>query len=708
MRSDQCSHAAEAANRLPDSLAAGIDYLGRTQHAAGSWTDFWVPVGSSDAWVTAYAGLALQAAADCPILADADRAAAGDAARKAANWLLRCPRPRQGWGYNAAASPDADSTAHALSLIARVGFVPPADAIAFLREHQTPDGTFQTYRRRDPHDQWAWPWPDITAAALRALLDLGELTPATLPTIWPTALGRLQEDSGWWNGYWWLTPAYATGLALEVWQAAGCPPLAYPIPDEEPGRSAFDLAWAVQIQAIGGERVHAALLASRLIQAQDIDGGWRSTAILRVPPSRNAGHAKYRGLRVHDARRVFVTATAVRALALTAAVIGPPVEERRAGQHSSQKTRAPRSRVGRVLDDLVADAALALGFDRGSAETAKQWFATLTAESLLEPAPWPAAQISSLAGGLPLEFSATVGRVVKPALRYAVEVGDPLLPPYRRATSGTAAISRTAGLLGYDAAWQRVSPAVETLVASDLPVPDGLRFWVWGGIDQVVPERAGAHAAPALKIYVNLLHHEIGPARERLERALAAAEIPVSSVLRFFLDALDDAGFLHEIGFGMGPGGKIACKVYYELRGWRRGLVRQLLGHADLPVDCDALCPEIHGILRESLAAKSRAGIAVRLDPATGAVRDVTTAAAFPTPLLRPSVTCRRVAAWIEANGWDGSAYDTLSHLLLPGWEGRDQGFGRMNSLFTRTITEAGSWSTIYLRPSLPEGTATD
>ncbi len=88
------------------ALRAGVDYIARAQHQAGCWTDFWVPVGSSDAWVSAYVGLALHAASVCPSL---DR-------------------------Y-----------------------------------------TFRTYNRHEPAHQWARPCPDVSAAALRALYEIGEL-----------------------------------------------------------------------------------------------------------------------------------------------------------------------------------------------------------------------------------------------------------------------------------------------------------------------------------------------------------------------------------------------------------------------------------------------------------------------------------------------------------------------------------------------------
>ncbi|MFZ2489731.1 MAG: hypothetical protein WAZ19_16615, partial [Anaerolineae bacterium] len=51
-----------------ESLARGVAYLLATQEPDGHWWDFWLPVGASDAWVTAYTALALLDAAAGPHL----------------------------------------------------------------------------------------------------------------------------------------------------------------------------------------------------------------------------------------------------------------------------------------------------------------------------------------------------------------------------------------------------------------------------------------------------------------------------------------------------------------------------------------------------------------------------------------------------------------------------------------------------------------
>lgn len=707
---------------VASALARGVRYLVRAQHRAGSWTDFWLPVGTSDAWVTAYVGLALYDAAAFALLDRPTRELAADAAHRAAGWLLDQPRPQRGWGYNSTVRPDADTTAHVLSLLARVGLAAPTEAVASLKAHAQPGAGFRTYVRQDPAHQWGRPCPDVTAAALRALYDTGELSGHALAEAWAQLLGPAQSPEGWWQGYWWPTPAYPTGLALELWQLAGRPPLPHPLAPALPQSNAFETAWALLARVhVGGEQLP---LVERLVAQQQHDGGWLSAPILRVPPSHERLEGASRTVIAHDARRLFVTASAVRGLALAehpapsatlpdvkmgepSAPIPPP-----RGFHStvcggatgtadaeSGGARAnPRSLLGRALDAQLALAAQALGFGPEAAAQTSALFTTLSAESLADPCPWPAPQLSSLAAGTPLEYSVTVGPEVRPALRYAAEVGDPLLPAHKRARSATAAVARTAEYLGYGQAWERVLPAVERVTSPELPAPDGLRFWVWSGVDQGLGE--GGAAGPAgLKIYLSLLHAELGGGRRRLEEALRAAAIPPSDTLRQTLDALDRAGFPHQFGFGLGPGGRIACKLYYELHGWRRPLVRQLLAMAGLPDAAGALCPEIPGVLRESLAAKRRAGVSLRLDPRSGAVTEITTTAAFPLPLLPEAETARCVARWIDGQGWDAQAYYALAGMLMEDWERASPPLTRLHSLFTRTVDHDGAHTTIYLRP---------
>ena len=698
------------------SLERGIAYLTGTQHPAGSWSDFWLPVGTSDAWVTAYIGLALCAASQSPLLDKGIRGAAESSALRAAEWILGRQQRLSGWGYNSTVPPDADSTAHALSLLAHLGVKVPAEAIVFLHEHEVPGKGYRTYQWHNPDYQWTLPCADVTAAALRALYHVGEMRRADLQAHWQEMLGSTQDEHGWWTGYWWTTPNYTTGLALEVWHLSGCPPLSYPLNHHLPAIVPFDLAGSLYANSFYGNQAGRDALLARLLSLQEPDGAWPSVPMLRVPPSNTLAGSMYRTIIAQDARRLFTTASVIRAMIIaceqTISLL-PQAEillcssrgDRESNYRHEYKLKdervVQRSKQGETLDALVYQAARVTGFNTQSAEEVREIFATLTRESLAAPCPWPSTQLSCLAGGIPLEFSTTVGHEVKPSLRYAVEVGNPYYAPYDRACSAIAAVARTAAMLNYDDAWQRVSPAIEHLVTHSMAISDGLRFWVWSGIDHIAARMEGSRPTSLLKVYFNLLNREVGNARQRVEQALQAASIPVSDELKEVLSTLCKVGFLHEMGFGLGPGGKIACKVYYELHGWRRPLVERILEQVGIPCDTDAVCPEIPGLLLESLAARSRAGIALRIDPMSGAVRELTTAAAFLPPMLPHAETRRRVEAWINDQHWYDETYRNMSQLLLSTWEANPQILGNLHSLFTRTISSESSWTAIYLRPCL-------
>jgi hypothetical protein len=704
---------------LRRGLTASVNYLLRLQAPTGAWTDFWLPVGASDAWATAFVGLGLHAASESHLLDPQVREAALAGSRRAAAWLLAQPRSNGGWGYNGQVAADADSTAHCLSLLAHLGVPAPREAIAFLLASRTVSG-FRTYAFPNPQHAWTHPCSDVTAAALRALFDLGRFSQAELAAEWVNLLGTAQGLDGLWNGYWWISPSYPTGLVLEVWAQAGRPLLHRPVCLRQRKPSVFDQAWALQTHALLGEEQAVHRLAGWLLTCQESDGGWPSAPVLRVPSSQ-PGVSVRDDLQGTDARRLFATASALRALALHAPIVidAPPLTFRR-------PLPANRSVYHKNLTRLVQSVALSAGFNPSAAQQARRLVNCLTSRSLAYPCPFPSAQLSTLADGLPVEFSVNVGPTARPALRCAAEVGDPFLAPYPRALSALESIAQVAHMLDCDQAYERILPGIRQVVSPELPVPEAARFWVWGGLDitqvrspsetldpKVFPEQWIAPAGngistllPVLKVYLNLLDTELGGGgRARLERALAAVSIPIPPAVREALDRLDAVGFLHELGFGLGKNGRVALKLYYELHGWRRALVGNLLTILDLPIDPDAVVPEIPGILRESLAAKCRAGISLRLDPDSGAARELTIAAAFPPPMLTPQETTRRIAAWIESLSWDSTPYRALANLLLPDWQAEDAasavvtGHLRMHSLFTRTISAEGPEATIYLRP---------
>jgi hypothetical protein len=532
---------------------------------------------------------------------------------------------------------------------------------------------------------------------LRAFHDAAEIGAEELRAAFLDMLAPEQCADGTWAGYWWPSPAYPTSLALEVWVCAGRPPLASArIPGPAASAPPFELACRLLSHLYLCQFSEAGITAQLLLRKQQADGAWPSAQILRLPPSHEPDPDPSRVILSSDARRIFSTATALKALCAALSVI----PDRSRFESTRRREGLRRSQAGRRLDLLVQRAAATLGFDDDATTQARRTFSVLTRESLAHPSPWPSAQLSALSAGSPLEFSVAVGRDERPALRYTAEVGQPYLSSYPRVRSGIETLRSVAGRLGYDQAWRRIAPALDQLVSKSIPAPDGLRFWVWGGIDCVIPE-AGEATTPILKVYTNLLERESGGGRARLEGALAAAGIALDGSLTQALDLLDDQGFLHECGFGLGPSGGIAFKLYYELPGWRPGLVAAILKAAGIEAGQEALRPEIPGLLKESLAQKRRSGIALRLDPADGRIREVTVAAAFLPPMLSDAIVDQRVAAWLEGNGWDASGYRSLSALLLSDWEHAPQGRTGMHSLFTRTVSRTGNSATVYLRPYL-------
>ncbi|MFB9239670.1 hypothetical protein ACFFWC_29765 [Plantactinospora siamensis] len=665
------------------AAARAVGYLRRLQHPQGSWSDFMVAVGCSDSWVTGYAGSALAAAAASPTLDPAVRTAAAEGADAAADWLLSTVGPGAVWGYHRGVAPDADSTAWVVRLLAAVGRPVPAAALEFLTAHEGTAG-YRTYQDVYRTGRWSEPTPDVTAAALLARYEGGALGRPALADAWSRLVARWQRPPGRWTSIWWAEDGYPTALALEAWTVAGRPGLApVPAPVRPPATAFGHASW-----------LHALVLADAPVDARSLlaaerpGGGWAGDAELLVPDPSGGGVTE----RSVDARGVFTTATALRAL-LTAAPALPAEPVATTTGNAGSRTAhlagpSGRGAVGHGYDRLVGTVAADLGVDPARAVAV---FGELTRESLAAAAPWPSAQLSGLAGGLPLELSVTDG---PPALRYTVEVGDPVLPPYPRARSGLAAIGRTAELLGYADTWAGIRPAVDALVDPALPVPEGCRFWVWAGVDTTTD------GGEVLKTYLSTLHHDLadGRAGARVTTALRRLGLPAGAPALATMARLEAHGFCQELAIGLGRGGRVGAKVYYELPGWRPELVATVLTDAGLPPDLAAVRPVIPGVLTEEVAATHRAGIMLRIALPGGTVTEVATASAFMRPMIGHAEIARRVGDWLGGVG-DRRAFDTVVGRLLPG---RPDRAGRLHSLFTRSRSVSGTRTTVYLRPALP------
>ncbi len=670
------------------SSARTVGFLAKLQHRAGSWTDFLLAPGPSDAWLTAYTGTALALAADDHLLDAATRSTAGQAADAAACWLLRASEDGT-WGWTQAVRPDADSTAWAVRLLALRGWPLPAQALAFLDTHGVPTG-YRTYRDPTVSGSWASPSPEVTAAVLLAQLAAGTFAAGVMARLWTSLVLPARNVDGNWHSMWWADPAYPTAVVGTAWAAAGRPAFEGPAPacaDSSAGvaraaglagTGAGGVGWrlATSLWVAGSFGLDAGgAVVDDLLRLRRADGGWAGGALLRVPSQCDSGTSTW----TRDARGVFTTATALHSLiANRATADGDTGEVSPAPAAARPVPAVMRPRSGRrAYDQVVSAMAAAGGVD--ARQVALPAFRALTKESLARPGVWPARQLSNLAGGTPLEFS--VG--ARPALRLTTEVGDPLLPPHGRVRSGLRAVARAATVLGMADTWRSVRPAVDALTGQDLPVPDGNRFWLWAGLDVTPSGRA------TLKAYLSLLAEDVPGWRTRERSFLDACGVPADAPARAVLDRLAEHGWGHEVGVGLVSGGAWGIKVYYEFGGYRPALVRDVLdrcglGSAALSVP---LAPEVPGVLRASLAAKRRSGIAVRIDPSTGRVTEVTVAAAFPTPLVGRAELASRVGAWL---GESGAPHEAALAALLPSWADAPPQ-ARLHSLFTRSRSRSAT-----------------
>jgi squalene cyclase len=293
--------------RLDHATSSAVRYLLTAQDPTGHWEDYRLPVGVSDAWVTAYVGLALVEAGLLIGCQDAH-----EAARRGAEWLATARAYPAGWGYNAHTGPDTDSTAFALLLLQSVGLTPqPADRQWLLGQRKL-DGGFSTY---EGPGAWGIAHPDVTPVAYLALS--------------PTASQHLREGyfrfaassrlaDGTWPAYWWSSNHYSTYWNLRALHMLG---------EHEPPRrwssdasngSIFDKAFALQIAVSARASEHLIVSkASELLEQQLHDGSWPETLNLRVTdPDCYHPWIDPQGRLFADVHRLMTTSTAARALAV--------------------------------------------------------------------------------------------------------------------------------------------------------------------------------------------------------------------------------------------------------------------------------------------------------------------------------------------------------------------------------------------------------
>jgi hypothetical protein len=307
------------------ALSRAIDFLLSRQAHTGRWSDFLLPAGPSDEWVTAFVGA-------CLLGAPAEKARRGAGQAWAA--LLRRRADEPGWGYNRLTPADADSTAWALRLAAGLGVAEDgriAAARRFLEGHAAAGGGITTYAERDPIRRSTRLPEDASFAGWQA--PHACVTAAAAPLLGAAAidyLGRQQGDAGSWQGYWWWDDEYTTALAVEVLPAARATSEWWAqtrlgesgaVHGLDGAPSAWATAWCLRV--LGGGTTSGAYEAQAravgwLLYAQHQDGSWPASARLRVPmPGELDAAGQERTMTALDQNRVFTTAAVAAALATT-------------------------------------------------------------------------------------------------------------------------------------------------------------------------------------------------------------------------------------------------------------------------------------------------------------------------------------------------------------------------------------------------------
>jgi hypothetical protein len=292
--------------RVPSALARAATFLLVNQDAAGTWQDFSLPPGRSDAWTTAYVGYALLYASTCVEVK-------GAALKSAAAALVRERRP-EGWGYNKNVACDADSTSWVLRFLAWVDGPLRDGSASLLIPFVTEGGGVRTFESKDRLGSWAADNDEVTAVAGLSLCENGEVRLAL----------RLRERllQSWtkegWQPFWWRSRAYVRAQAVEFLRLSGGIPARIAhvemarISDESSIPTDFEesqmLMFAVQMRLLD----EAERRVAQLLKVQCEDGGWHMSVDLRVPQQKAPLLAELYG----DDRRLFTTASALRAVSM--------------------------------------------------------------------------------------------------------------------------------------------------------------------------------------------------------------------------------------------------------------------------------------------------------------------------------------------------------------------------------------------------------
>jgi len=290
-----------------EAISAGIRFV-LAMRQGRHWADFNLPVGGSDAWVTAYVLVRLaEIPADC--LSYTTRQQVEDSL----DWLMEARTAGGAWGYSSQVEDDADSTAWAILALRRYGRPVPAPAFELMERCRKTDGGYAYYPEESFLSKpWKMGTPDVTAVAVNALRMLDTRAEGFLSEKWlqsdrprsrPAPASRLSSR------FYACSAVLDWDAGLAPWSVLNklCELMSYYNTE-----NAFEQA--LLLRCLTQLRVKKAWsAAANLRRMQQFDGGWPASALLR-PVSTKATEGT--GPLYLDHQRIFTTVTAVSALAI--------------------------------------------------------------------------------------------------------------------------------------------------------------------------------------------------------------------------------------------------------------------------------------------------------------------------------------------------------------------------------------------------------
>lgn len=303
-------------NHTTIACLRALRFLCAKQRSDGAWEDYHLPVGRSDAWITAVASTAISDTLRVVADSSGPLCEALSATARATEWLQSHQAESGGWGFNGGVEQDADSTAWAVLALRSRGDKPSRETLSFLQGHACSDGGFRTFLKSNA---WGDHHVDVSPTVARALWD--DLTQGQRTRV----ARSLYEKcfNGQWQSYWWRSCHYATAIVAEANDTLRLglkPNLDVRENTVHALNSNLDVACAL----ITAVMIHAdarviALLAGNLFAVQTQEGGWHGSDDLRVTDPEC--HEPWRdpiGRLYEDDSGILTTAFCMRALALRA------------------------------------------------------------------------------------------------------------------------------------------------------------------------------------------------------------------------------------------------------------------------------------------------------------------------------------------------------------------------------------------------------